>query len=68
MRSRISSTKVFGSIMRFMAPGICLMSNQTAEHFSPHAPVLVELLGEQLAERKGERKTAAQRRLFLVLS
>lgn len=44
------------------------MSNQTAEHFSPHAPVLVELLGEQLAERKGERKTAARRRLFLVLS
>ena len=44
------------------------MSNQTAEHFSPHAPVLGELLGEQLAERKGERKTAARRRLFLVLS
>lgn len=27
-----------------------------------------QLLGEQSAEQKGERKTAARRRLFLVLS
>lgn len=35
---------------------------------SPRARPGWQLLGEQPAERKGERKTAARRRLFLVLS